>query len=82
MVNPQKPDHGRKSETRYATKKCPECFAHLPLHTRVCPSCKTKVGDVDKLGFATRPADWQGYLVAAAFIAAFVIFMWWGFFRD
>ena len=71
-----------KAENDYATKKCPECFAHLPLHARVCPSCKSRVGDVDNLGFAAKPSDWHGYLVAAVCIAAFVIFVWWGFFRE
>jgi hypothetical protein len=74
--------NSRKAENHYATKKCPECFAHLPLNARVCPTCKSRVGDVDRLGFAEKPSDWQGYLIAAVCIAAFVIFVWWGFFRE
>ncbi len=34
----------------FVIKKCPECYTHLPLKTRKCPSCNTKIGDVDKLG--------------------------------
>jgi hypothetical protein len=37
---------------------------------------------VDKLGFAEKPFDWLGYLMAAVSIVGFVIFMWWGFFRE
>ena len=82
MVGTKGRSNPKMAQDEHATKKCPECFAHLPLHARVCPSCKTKVGDVDNLGFATKPSDWQGYLVALVCIAAFVIFVWWGFFRE
>jgi hypothetical protein len=53
----------------FVTKKCPECYTHLPLN-------------VDKLGFATRPFDWSGYLIAIVAIVGFCWFVWWGFFRD
>jgi hypothetical protein len=66
----------------FVTKKCPECYTHLPLQTRKCPSCKTKLGNVDKLGFATRPFDWSGYLIAIVAIVGFCWFVWWGFIKD
>ena len=66
----------------FVTKKCPECYAHLPLQTSKCPSCNTKLGDVDKLGFATRPFDWSGYLIAIIAIVGFCWFIWWGFFKE
>ena len=71
-----------KTKFEYATKKCPDCYAHLPLNAKECHSCKAKVGDVDKLGFAEKPADWLGYLVAAVSIIIFVVFIWWGFFIE
>ena len=71
-----------KTKVEYATKKCPDCYAHLPLGAKECHACKAKVGDVDKLGFAEKPADWLGYLVAGVSIIVFVIFMWWAFFLE
>jgi len=59
-----------------------QCFAHLPLKTTKCPSCNTKIGGVDKLGFAKRPFDWSGYLIAIIAILGFCLFVWWGFFTD
>ncbi len=71
-----------KTKVEYATKKCPDCYAHLPLNAKECHACKAKVGDVDKLGFAEKPPDWLGYLVAAVSIIIFVVFIWWGFFIE
>jgi hypothetical protein len=55
---------------------------HLPLDVQSCTACNNKVGDVDRLGFAVKPFDWWGYLVAAVFVAGFVVFTWWAFFRE
>jgi len=71
-----------RKKIEYATKKCPDCYAHLPLRAKECHACKAKVGDVDKLGFAEKPADWLGYLVAGASIIVFVVFMWWAFINE
>jgi len=71
-----------KTKVKYATKKCPDCYAHLPLRAKECHACKAKVGDVDKLGFAEKPADWLGYLVAGVSIIVFTAFMWWAFFIE
>ena len=68
--------------SRFVTKKCPECYVYLPLNTQKCPSCNTKLGDVDKLGFATRKFDWSGYIIAIISIVGFCVFIWWGFIRD
>jgi hypothetical protein len=27
----------------FVTKKCPECYTHLPLQTPKCPSCKVRL---------------------------------------
>ena len=64
-----------RKKIEYATKKCPDCYAPLPLRAKECHACKAKVGDVDKLGFAEKPADWLGYLVAVVSILVFAVFM-------
>jgi ribosomal protein L40E len=71
-----------KERLNYATKKCPECYAHLPLRAKQCHACNAKVGDVDKLGFAEKPVDWLGYVVAVISIVVFAVFMWWAFFVE
>ena len=80
MVSPEnQSDTGR---IEYTTKKCPDCYAHLPLNAKECHACNAKIGDVDKLGFALKPPDWLGYLVAAVSILIFVVFTWWAFFLE
>jgi len=82
MVNPDEPGYSKKDSADYLTKKCPHCYEYLALHARVCTVCQKKVGEVDKLGFAEKPFDWLGYLLAAVSIVGFSIFMWWAFFRE
>jgi hypothetical protein len=74
--------HSRTGSSRYSIKKCPECYAYMPLRTTKCPSCNIKLGDVNKLGFASRPFDWSGYLIAIIAIVGLVVFLWWGFLSD
>ena len=77
---------GRKEANKlppsYVTKKCPGCFAHLPLNAQTCHYCNKKIGDVDRIGFAEKPIDWYSYLAAVVAILVFCIFMWWAFFRE
>jgi hypothetical protein len=80
-VGPEKQSLSKKANY-YTTKKCPFCYVHLPLDVHSCTSCNNKVGDVDKLGFAEKPIDWWGYLIAAVFIVGFAFFIWWAFFRE
>jgi hypothetical protein len=54
----------------------------MPLGAQKCTACKSKVGDVDQLGFAEKPIDWWGYLVAGVFMAGFAVFTWWAFIRQ
>lgn len=82
MVDPEEKGRSQTSASDHLTKKCPQCYTYLALHARVCTACRAKVGEVDKLGFAEKPIDWLGYLLAAVTIAGFVIFMWWAFFRE
>jgi hypothetical protein len=80
-VSPEGKSSG-KGRIKYATKKCPDCYVHLPLSATKCHSCGAKVGNVDKLGFAEKPADWLGYLLAGVSILVFAVFMWWAFFVE
>ena len=82
MVDPEERSRSRKDTAEHITKKCPECYTYLPLDAQVCPACKTKVGDVDRLGFAEKSIDWMGYLLAVVSIVGFIIFVWWAFFRE
>ena len=82
MVDPDEQSSSKLDSAKYITKKCPHCYAFMPLHAQACPACQKKVGGVDKLGFAKKPVDWLGYLIAVIFIVGFGIFMWWGFFRE
>lgn len=82
MADPEQRGHGKNKSAQHLTKKCPECYTYLPLHARVCPACHAKVGEVDRLGFAEKPVDWLGYLLAVVSIVGFAIFMWWAFFRE
>ena len=81
-MDPQEQSEGKKKNDEYLIKKCPECYTYLPLDAQVCTACQAKIREVDKLGFANRPVDWWGYLIAAVSIGGFVVYMWWAFFRE
>lgn len=66
----------------HMTKKCPECFAHLPLDAKVCDACGRRVGAVNRIGLAETPPNIKGYVLAGIAILAFLIFVWWGFFNE
>ena len=82
MVVHDEQSHSKKDSARHLIKKCPNCFEYLSLNAKVCPACQTKIGEVNKLGFAQKPFDWLGYLLAAVAVVGFVVYMWWAFFRD
>jgi hypothetical protein len=83
MVYSEEQKSGKSTaKNTHLTKKCPECFTYLPLSAKVCTYCHAKVGLVDKQGFAAKPFDWKGYLLAVVTVAGFVAFMWWAFFRE
>ena len=82
MVDPDEQSYSKKDRARHLIKKCPNCFEYLSLNAKVCPACQTKIGEVNKLGFAQKPFDWLGYLLAAVTVVGFVFYMWWAFFRD
>ena len=64
------------------TKKCPYCSVTLDMKAVKCFSCNQKVGKPNKYGIAEKPFDWFGYARMIISIAALIIFIWWGFFRD
>ena len=75
-----------RSETKnkslaYATKRCPECYAYVSLRVTRCPSCKSRLGEVDSHGMAKRTVNWTAYL--SAFFAVLVLgtYIWWAFVR-
>ncbi len=73
------PDDTESKGVIHATKRCPECLNYVPLRTKICPGCKTKLGDVQKHGMAKRKTDWMAY---GGFFVAFValaIYIWWAF---
>ena len=80
-MSPETKSASKRTQS-YATKKCPECYAHLPLSAKECHACNAKVGNVDRLGFAEKPVDWWGYLAAAIAIVVFAVFFWWAFFVE
>ncbi len=82
MANPEDQSYSTKNESDFLTKKCPQCYTYLPLHAKECSACKAKVGEVDKLGFAEKPFDWLGYVIAVGAIAGFAFFIWWAFFNE
>jgi len=64
------------------SKKCPECYEYMPLHAKICPACKIKVGDMDNTGMARRTTDWKAYGSAAFAILLFAVYIWWAFFKE
>jgi len=71
----------QESDTQsYLVKRCPECFASLPIDATRCYSCKTRVGGVDRQGKARRPVNWYAYFTCILSWAALILYIWWAFF--
>ena len=64
---------------KYDTKRCPECFTHLPVHVTVCTSCNQKVGEPDGTGMTKKPVDWLSYITALLAVGALGFFVWYFF---
>lgn len=60
-------------------KKCPECFAKLPLNATKCHECDQKVLEADKYGIAKKPVDWTRYILVLALWSALGYFIWYAF---
>ena len=71
----------KKKRLTFEDKRCPECFARLPLETDFCSACCQKVGDVNKYGLAKKPINWRGYSICLVSMLAFGIYIWWAFFK-
>jgi hypothetical protein len=69
------------TESSYVTKKCPHCFTYIPLNALTCPSCKEKVGAVDKHGMASKGTDWRSYIIAFIACLVFVIYIYYAFIK-
>ena len=63
------------------TKKCPDCFNHLPMSATKCTACGAKVGHGTKHGLAQRPTDWRAYAVCLLSWLVLAIYVWWAFLR-
>ena len=64
----------------YISKKCHSCYTYVPLEAQVCPSCKVRLGKVNRHGMAQKITDWKAYVAFFAAFAAFVIFCLYAFF--
>jgi hypothetical protein len=49
------------------------------LQTTKCPSCKTRLGEVEKHGMAKKTVDWKAYTMAVIAVLGLVIYIWWAF---
>ena len=65
----------------YATKRCPECYTYVSLRVTQCPSCKSRLGEVDSHGMAKRTVNWTAYLSAFFALLVLSIYIWWVFLR-
>ncbi len=71
----------RKRGTAPKFKRCPECFARLPIDAKQCHACNQKVHEVNKLGLAKKPFNWIGYISAIGLWVSFGFYLWWAFFK-
>jgi len=71
-----------EAESSHITKKCPQCFTYIPLDATICPSCKAKVGGVDKHGMASKGTDWGSYLICILAWLTLAIYVWFAFFKS
>ncbi|MBW2611787.1 MAG: hypothetical protein JRE12_05400 [Deltaproteobacteria bacterium] len=62
------------------SKKCPYCYVHIPLKVEICPSCKQKVGMVDRHGMATRRVEWMSYIICFLAWLTLGLYIWFAFF--
>lgn len=70
------------AEQSHVIKKCPECYTYIPLDALKCPSCKARVGGVDKHGMASRHIKWGSYFICVLAWLVLVIYVWFAFFRS
>ena len=71
---------GKVTEASHVTKKCPSCYTYVPLDAKICPSCKAKVGMVDRHGMASKRVEWGKYLICILSWITFGVYVWFAFF--
>jgi hypothetical protein len=71
----------RDATLLYSMKKCPYCYTMLKLNAGKCDICKNRVGEINKVGFAEKRIDWKAYGTAILACMAFIVYIWWAFFR-
>lgn len=74
-----KTGHAKESSETY--KRCPECFAKLPLSATKCFECNQKVHEADRYGLAKKPVNWIGYITAILLWVGLGYYIWWAFFK-
>ncbi|MCG6911209.1 MAG: hypothetical protein LJE94_13945 [Deltaproteobacteria bacterium] len=72
-------DDFRVKKVAPVSKKCPHCYTHIPLKAKICPSCKNKVGLIDKHGMATRRIDWMSYIICFLAWLTLGVYIWMAF---
>ena len=70
---------GKVTEESHVTKKCPSCYAYISLDAQTCPSCKAKVGMVDRHGMASKRVEWGKYVIAILSWITFGVYVWFAF---
>lgn len=65
----------------HATKRCPECYTYVSLRAAKCPSCNSRLGEVDTHGMAKRTVNWSAYFSAFLALLVLCVYLWWAFFR-
>jgi hypothetical protein len=80
--NMAKSKRDTSAEKSHIIKKCPECFTYIPLDALKCPSCKARVGRVDKHGMASRHVNWGSYFACILAWLVLAIYVWFAFFRS
>jgi len=69
-----------KDEPGHVSKKCHGCYTYVPIDAQICPSCKVRLGKVNRHGMAKPVTDWKAYVAFILAFAAFVIFCLYAFF--
>jgi hypothetical protein len=70
------------AEQSHVIKKCPECYTYIPLDASKCPSCKARVGAVDRHGMASKHVNWGSYFLCFLAWVVLAIYVWFAFFRS
>lgn len=70
----------KKSVKEHKLKRCPTCFANLPIDAGECPACSEKVGKRNEYGLARKVFAWKSYLICLIAWIILGLYIWWAFF--